>query len=77
MNENPDRFSLGDRVWIEPYGAGTVDFVRDGVVGVHADIGQIWFRKPEEVSFLSDSPNRPRTASPSTRGDPPCGPLES
>jgi hypothetical protein len=49
-----DRFALGDRVWIEPYGASTVTLVRDGVVGVVADIGQFWLRDPADVVFLAE-----------------------
>lgn len=39
---------------IEPYGPGTVEVVRDGLVGVVADVGQIWFRRPEDVHDLEE-----------------------
>lgn len=50
------QFKKGDRVSIDPYGAGTVEVVWDGLVGVIADIGQIWFRRPEEVNVLIEVP---------------------
>jgi hypothetical protein len=49
-------FYVGQRVTIN-YGPATVVDVKPGLVVVHADIGQAWFRRPEDVQpLIEDKP---------------------